>query len=255
MTNQQPHFDSDMQYTAFGNGSRTGPWLKFRVDKEILDLFDGREGEVFRVIGFSQEQVEVIAKSVEQKQKDTGEYGQFAVLLDKAKLWQHQRIVKLSGTDADYQAWCRRQPCAISGGKGEQLESGEWRCQYAHMNFADNSGMGVKATYSGLPMTNEAHLHIQHEKGIEALKTAFLKSKKRHKRYKDMPAKDLLQLLVRKYTGKWAREAFRQKHFEVDSWTKVVPQQFMTKMRELGIDDLVPLDYRDALNYRTYHEG
>lgn len=251
MSGPQPYAQVEVLQKKWSYGSNGG-WVRFQVHQDDVHFFDGQDGEMFTAVLFKQEQLEAIAETVEQKQKNTGEYGHFAALLDKARLWQHHRVIKLSGTDADYQSWCRSQPCAISGGKGEQLESGEWRCQYAHINFASNSGTGYKnKEYSGLPMTHEMH-DIQHQHGIEPLKTAFLAAKKQNERYKGKKEKELLHMLVRKYSGKWAREAFREKYFKVDSWTKVVPQQFMTKMRELGVADLVPLDYQDSLSYWTY---
>lgn len=253
MSGPQPYAQLEIQQKKWVNSSN-GAWVRFEVHVDDIHFFDGQDGVVFTAVLFKQEQLETIAKSAEEKQKHVGEYGHFASVLDKAKLWQHHRIIKLSGTDADYQAWCHHQTCAISGGKGEFLrDKGEWRCQYAHINFSDNSGIGIKnAEYSGLPMTYEMHIDRQHKQGIEALKKPFIDSKKQHERYKDTTTKEILQMLVRKYNGKWAREAFRQKHFEVDSWTKVVPQQFMTKMRELGVADLVPQDYEDSLSYWTY---
>lgn len=60
------------------------------------------------------------------------------------------------GTDADYQAWCRKQPSARSGETKNVI--------YAHYRLASNSGTGIKPPYSGIPLTVEEHL-IQHQIG------------------------------------------------------------------------------------------
>ena len=57
--------------------------------------------------------------------------------------------------DKDYQAWCRKQPSALSGLRP---------CIYAHHRDADNAGVAYKPLFSGLPLTYEEHLR-QHQIG------------------------------------------------------------------------------------------
>ena len=114
MSGPQAYAEVEIQQKKWVNSSN-GAWVRFQVHVDDIHFFDGQDGEMFTAVLFKQEQLESIAKTVEQKQKHVGEYGHFAALLDKAKLWQHHRVIKLSGTDADYQDWCQRQPCAISG--------------------------------------------------------------------------------------------------------------------------------------------
>lgn len=60
------------------------------------------------------------------------------------------------GTDADYQAWCRKRPSAYSGKTDNVV--------YAHYRTAANSGIGIKPPYSGIPLTLTEH-NIQHRIG------------------------------------------------------------------------------------------
>lgn len=60
------------------------------------------------------------------------------------------------GTDAQYQAFCRELPSALSG-KTENIV-------FAHYRTAANSGTGIKPPFSGIPLTFMEHRH-QHEVG------------------------------------------------------------------------------------------
>lgn len=60
------------------------------------------------------------------------------------------------GTDADYQKWCRTQPCAVTGKGGCII--------FAHYRTAANSGVGIKPPFSGIPMEYHEHLR-QHQIG------------------------------------------------------------------------------------------
>jgi|JI10StandDraft_1071094.scaffolds.fasta_scaffold238662_4 hypothetical protein len=66
------------------------------------------------------------------------------------------------GTDKHYQAWCRKQPCAVTGAVGNVV--------YAHYRTAANSGIAIKPVYSGVPMDAETH-RLQHQIGQYALKS------------------------------------------------------------------------------------
>lgn len=60
------------------------------------------------------------------------------------------------GSDADYQAWCRKRPSACSGQTANVV--------YAHYRTAKNSGTGVKPVFSGIPLTYKEH-QLQHRIG------------------------------------------------------------------------------------------
>lgn len=54
------------------------------------------------------------------------------------------------GTDKDYQAWCRTQPCAVTKVTTDII--------YAHNRNAKNAGTGYKPPFSGIPMNYFVHL-------------------------------------------------------------------------------------------------
>lgn len=65
------------------------------------------------------------------------------------------------GTDAQFQDWCRQQPCAVIGSDIDVI--------YAHYRTAKNSGIATKPPYSGVPMNYLQHLE-QHRLGQYAFK-------------------------------------------------------------------------------------
>ena len=75
------------------------------------------------------------------------------------------------GSDKEYQAWCRNQPSAYSGGWSVYTADGKGRNIYAHHRTAANSGTGYKPEYSGIPLTWREHTS-QHQYGQTALASA-----------------------------------------------------------------------------------
>jgi len=64
------------------------------------------------------------------------------------------------GTDADYQKFCRTLPSAYSNSRDNIV--------YAHYRTAQNSGIGIKPPYSGIPLTWAEHT-LQHQIGQYSL--------------------------------------------------------------------------------------
>lgn len=76
------------------------------------------------------------------------------LLLEKAKQ---------KGTDAQYLAWVRTMPSAITGTYSEWVH-GKGRCEAAHVRRASDAGVAFKPPYSAIPLTHDEHM-FQHEKG------------------------------------------------------------------------------------------
>jgi hypothetical protein len=66
----------------------------------------------------------------------------------------------MKNTDKDYQTWIRKQLCCITG-RTDNIE-------YSHVRSANNSGIGYKPEFSGVPMTKQIHA-LQHQKGVVAV--------------------------------------------------------------------------------------
>lgn len=67
------------------------------------------------------------------------------------------------GTNADYEAYCRKQPCAICGNWAEYHAIKGYLSQFCHVRDAGNAGTGYKPPFSGHPgcgtCHNAAHQH------------------------------------------------------------------------------------------------
>lgn len=89
-------------------------------------------------------------------------------------------IAMITGSDADYQAWCRKERCVVCG-QIDHHERGPCRGmvagnQYAHVRRAGEAGTGFKPLYAGVPMCASCH-SLQHQKGETAAYGAYLFSR------------------------------------------------------------------------------
>jgi hypothetical protein len=67
-------------------------------------------------------------------------------------------------TDEVYRAWLQTQPSCLTGNYSEYLEDGRRLCIAAHIRRAGQSGVGYKAPFACVPLTQTEHLH-QHQFG------------------------------------------------------------------------------------------
>lgn len=202
------------------------------------------------------QKVEVKIGGITQlENKKKGPYGKYAQLLDRYKFWENSEVIRLAGKDTDYQEWCRKHEyCAITGRRASwDTDKGVYRAEYAHSNFADNSGTGIKATYSGLPVYWEVHRNVEHQRGRSALEELAMKFMTlNEKQNYDGDFDNWIKNKSKEYAGKWAREAIKEKYFQMESWqtkswTEVDPVQFIVWSFHNNVNDLVPQDYKDAV--------
>lgn len=197
----------------------------------------------------------IVVAPLANKQKTTtyaspmvspGSYGKYAKILDSNGFWMHDAVHDLAGSDKDYQTWCKTQPCLMHGKNcpPECWEDGKVAIVYAHMNFACNSGTGIKNnTKDGLPLCNVAHSLTQHQHGDIQLALNLGISQK------NIPTKEQAQEFLltkcRKLRAIWARKVIKKNVFNKDSWANVDPVIFMNWAEDKGIKHLVPRGYFD----------
>lgn len=80
-------------------------------------------------------------------------------------------VLEKLGTDKQFIAYIRSLPSCVSGGYSEYLH-GEGRCIAAHVRRAGSSGVGLKGSFSCVPLTDAEH-RLQHQKGESALRPKF----------------------------------------------------------------------------------
>lgn len=73
---------------------------------------------------------------------------------------------RAKGTDKQYREYIQHQPSCISGEFSEWV-NGEGRCIAAHVRRAGESGVGCKAEYACVPLTQAEH-DLQHQCGERA---------------------------------------------------------------------------------------
>src|ERR1700722_10202758 len=67
-------------------------------------------------------------------------------------------------TDALYRSWVQKQGSWSTGNFSEYLDDGRKLCVAAHVRWAGPSGIGFKAAYSCVPLTQTEHAY-QHQHG------------------------------------------------------------------------------------------
>jgi hypothetical protein len=67
-------------------------------------------------------------------------------------------------TDTAFRVWIQTLPSCLTGTFSEYLDDGRKLCVAAHVRRAGKSGVGFKAPYSVIPLTQLEHLH-QHQFG------------------------------------------------------------------------------------------
>lgn len=92
-------------------------------------------------------------------------YGEQAKQLRLSSFFRTPDVWRSIGSDSDYQAWCRKQPCAYCKSIGNEKNS----IEYAHVRrIADGAGTGIKPDYSGIPLCRDHHSN-QHQHGESAI--------------------------------------------------------------------------------------
>ena len=78
-------------------------------------------------------------------------------------------------TDQAFRAWIQTLPSCLSGNFSEYLEDGRRLCVAAHVRRAGESGIGYKAPYSTVPLTQTEHAY-QHNFGELACLLKFYRN-------------------------------------------------------------------------------
>lgn len=184
----------------------------------------------------------------EQKPKpDKGEYGELAASLYKTGFFMNPFVLKVLGTDKEYQEFVRYQPCIITKGFDRDPEKGEDRCDYCHVRRSGDAGTSLKPEYSGVPMVHAMHV-LQHEHGENAAYEKYLDLKgKAHGEVQVQEAKDWFEKKSANMLYLWARERLLE-HFNIDSLTKVHPELIVKWATFNNIDKYLPKAYKEHSN-------
>lgn len=166
-------------------------------------------------------------------------YGHVAKALRRSSILTNHEVVKHLGSDAEYQEWCRKQNCVVTNEYDWNPETGEGRCEYAHVRRAGEAGTGYKPEYSGVPLCAVIH-RLQHQQGELAVLRHCPPS---------IPVKDeaaahaWFNAQALKTLHKWAWERLKE-NIGADSMRHVSARRLYGWFSSLGIGHLCPLEIR-----------
>ena len=149
----------ETQLMGYGESDSSGAWLKFQVMPEDLEKFRGLKGQCF-AIG-----LQMVEHVSHETPKQKGEFGEEAKQLRQSGFFRIPDVWKACGTDAEFLAWLRTQPCCIKD--DTDPHSGDV-CACHVRRVANGSGASIKPEYSAVPMCHYHHA-LQHSAGESAL--------------------------------------------------------------------------------------
>jgi hypothetical protein len=132
------------------------------------------------------------------------------------------------GTDSEFLSWIRDQPCAKCGRQDYVGDTGEMKCEAAHVRrVANGAGTSIKPYYSAIPL---CHLHhrMQHNRGEESLGLDFDKERI-------------------EYVRKWSWEKLKH-DLGYKSWKDVPPHVLNTWAVENNVLQFLPEIYKETTN-------
>lgn len=133
----------------------------------ITERKGGKAGQILPIIVGHPIYEHAEPKKEEKKPEESSGYGEYYRNLYRIGFFNNPKLIKLAGTDAEYQEFVRLMPSVVSGEYSEYVD-GVGYCEYCHIRRAGHSGTGYKGDFCGVPMTHAEHA-LQHQKGYSAV--------------------------------------------------------------------------------------
>lgn len=248
MTTVRPVLACEVQLITWGESPDMGPWLKLRLDDPAhLELFRGldrytkaRPGERFDLLlarpaeesgAGAVPEVGPLPADAEQPaasppSRQAHPYGQYARKLRLSGFQFAPAVWAAVGTDAEYLAWLRGQPCAV---RDPYYGPCEGDVVAAHVRrIANGAGMGTKPKdFSAIPLCF-GHHHQQHQQGESGI-----------------GGKDWCDAQRMDHVSRWAWERLRAA-LGVESIGDASPAAVRAWAERSGVAHLLPREYREA---------
>ena len=156
--------------------------------------------------------------------QDTGRYGAQARILFQSSFFRSPVVWRAVGTDDEFLAWLRTQPCAKTGQQSSESDP----VVAAHVRrVSEGAGMGIKPPYCAIPLLDSLH-RLQHQKGESAVAVREWWESQR---------------IV--HVHRWAWEALKSK-LGFESWRDVPPETMIAWARAHDLANLLPYEYLGA---------
>ena len=148
-------------------------------------------------------------------------YGNYARILHGSRFLVDPAVLQHLGSDANYRAWIQDQSCIVCGKQDYVEDSGQLKCEAAHVRRADRFGMGYKAEYACVSLCRKHH-GLQHLKGEDFIGGAHFVDKEHQRQLRG-----------------WAWQALKQQ-LGVDSMKQAAPQDVRDWAEQHGVADYLP---------------
>jgi len=163
------------------------------------------------------------AKEQQSALGGAGNFGDQARELRLSGFFRAPDVWRAIGTDAEYQAWCRGQPCASCGKEGGEGNP----IVYAHVRrVADGAGVGIKPPFSGVPLHDSEH-RDQHQHGESRIAPPDTWDRWR---------------IEHVQAWGWAR---LKEILGVESWRDAHPRRLYEWAERAGVERYLPAAYRE----------
>ena len=222
--------DEDAKAAFFGTsvGSRTMADGTLRVQ---IDISPSDAVSAFTAFGAPGSAValarltDASAVEHERPKHGRGEYGEVAKNLKLSGFFRSPAVWQAVGSDEEYLAWIKRQPCAVTGQYSGYDDAGEGYSIPAHVRRVGNgSGTAVKPPYSAIPLTDALHKK-QHQHGETSI----------------MPQEEWDKKRIQ-YVSKWAWNTLKAE-LGFESWSEIAPQTMYNWCKRKGVDKYLPPGY------------
>lgn len=228
MTDLAILYHDESQLLDWGETRTGGKWIKLRLSDEAgdpLEAFRGldtatktRAGHIFNLT-IAQGDIAALADEHDDKPKK-GPHGRYVAALHRSGFFNAPQVLQALGSDDDFLAWVRRQPCAKTG-TDQEVEAAHVR------RVAQGAGTAVKPAYFAIPLVRELHAR-QHQSGESAVADPEWFEK---------------QAISHRY--QWAHERLRAV-FGVDSMSHVAPDRIKGWATERGLARFLPAEFREV---------
>lgn len=200
--------------------------ISFEVEREIWDLFMASKTEGMIIVAQATVYAEEQAPAAVSQPTEI-RWGEEAKILRQSGFFRAPDVWKAIGTDKQYLAWLKTQPCAY-GDADMKHHAHECTGQVvpAHVRrVANGAGTGIKPEYSAISLCHHHHTK-QHNDGESAMggKEWFDKKRIQH-------------------VERWAWETLKAS-LGFESWTQVAPLTLYNWAVEKGVNKYLPDIYK-----------
>lgn len=250
------YHEKELQLMGYGESDSSGAWIKFQIEPEDLEKFRGLKGTEFHVVLVKLNSNTGEPEPQKRKKKPRtppaeGPYGENYKTLHIKAFFNERAVCEAIGTDKQFLAWLRKQPCAKTGkfdyNKDEATGVVKELCEAAHYrSIEDGAGVGIKPLYSAIPLVHAWHL-AQTDFGYAAMAGAPTAASdygnaaptSLNECGSEGVGREWFVTQRDKYVALWVKTCL-YKLFDVRSMRQVPPQEFYAWAQMKGLTDLIP---------------